>query len=709
MNELLSSPTIPDSADPAALIDSADLPPVTVVLDMFVLVPGASGGIVPWIKGVVREMVRLYPQDRLLLVYRGAHPPIRVDGPNVVEVQLPEDGPSYHQALGDLCHREGASALIRSYPHEEHPAFPFHRQIFVIPDMQHDFYPEFFQRHILAARRRGFAFAMTRGGAIATMTDHSRATMVNHPWTMCRDVFLMPAALTEEIGQDPGDAPLPDEAAGFDRFFFMPANIWAHKNHRRLFEAFARALPNLPANTGLVLTGSPDGFQAALAGYEALPIVHLGFVSHPVMASLFRRATALVYFSLFEGFGMPLLEAFHHGTPVICSGATALAEVGGDAVLACDPTNPDAMAALMLQIIGDEALRQQLVARGRDRLKVYDWTAPARNLREAVVRRSTASPVPTLEQPLVSIVMPTRNHGQFIRRSIDSVLSQTYPHIELLVRDGASTDNTVDILKSYGDRIRWVSEKDKGQTDAINKGMAETKGQILAYLNSDDILTLDAVERAIRFFQDHPECDLVYGDADYIDADDKIIGQYNTAEFSFERLMNDNCICQPASFWRRRIAERTGSFNAELQTAMDYEYWLRVANAGGIIYFTPQKLAQSRLHDDAKTLAMRGKIFAEIFQICKEQGGYVSMSYIHGFWAYRLFETWFGGRWLQRSFPHAYAVPATLHFAWMLSRIHGDLYAKRFLARSMYDALHQRAPHLAVRLREAWRRFRGRG
>jgi glycosyltransferase involved in cell wall biosynthesis len=104
--------------------------------------------------------------------------------------------------------------------------------------------------------------------------------------------------------------------------------------------------------------------------------------------------------------------------------------------------------------------------------------------------------------------------AEFIRRSIDSVLGQGYPDLELLVVDGASSDGTIEILNSYGDRIKWLSEPDTGQSDAINKGMGRVTGDILGYLNSDDILLPDAIEKVVAYFAGHPECDMVYGDAD---------------------------------------------------------------------------------------------------------------------------------------------------------------------------------------------------
>ncbi|WP_307147978.1 glycosyltransferase [Rhizobium tibeticum] len=674
-------------------------------VDLFPLNPGTSGGIVPWVQGVLREMVRLYPDDRIILFHRPGRPPLNIEGAKVEFVSLSENPTSFYKEMTSHCENAGVSVVIRSYPQEHHPDFPFERQIFVIPDLQHEYFPDFFIRPVLAARRRAFAYALSCGGAIATMTDHSRSTVLGNPWTASQDVFLMPAGLPEELLGEPASGALPDQVKAFSRFFYMPANLWPHKNHRRLFEAFRRALPTLPPKTGLVLTGSPEGLEDALKGYEDLPILHLGFIPHEQVGALFRDTEALVYFSLFEGFGIPLLEAFRHNTPVLCSNSASLPEVGGDAVLSCDPTDVDAMADLMTRIVNEDGLRESLSAMAAARLAVYDWATPAHALHAALKRRSQPSPPsPVRHSPLISIVMPTRNHGHFIRASIDSVLNQTYDNVELVVMDGASTDDTVDILKSYGDRIRWVSERDQGQADAINKGMELVGGDILAYLNSDDILLPGALEKVVEYFQSHPECDLVYGEADYIDKDGNVTGKYATADFSFERLMHDCCICQPAAFWRRRIAARTGPFDASLQTAMDYEYWLRMAASGGIIHHNPEKLAQSRLHEDAKTLAMRGKIFEEVFKICQEHGGYVSLSYYLGLWHYRIYETSEAGTKLRRFVPRLYYPPALVQFSAQMWRLGQMKPSRQQLARTAFNMVDRRLPLVSAAIRKAWRR-----
>src|SRR5262249_39666835 len=160
-------------------------------------------------------------------------------------------------------------------------------------------------------------------------------------------------------------------------FFIYPANLWPHKNHRRVLQAFERCLRGVGRPVELVFTGHPRGWEELARDFPALPIRHLGFVRRGFLQILLARARAPLFFSLFEGFGMPLLEAFAAGPPVACSNTTSLPEVGGDAVLTCDPTDPAAMSDLMGRVLADQPLRDRLTARGRERLALYSWHASA--------------------------------------------------------------------------------------------------------------------------------------------------------------------------------------------------------------------------------------------------------------------------------------------------------------------------------------------
>ncbi|MDP2979195.1 MAG: glycosyltransferase family 2 protein, partial [Thiobacillus sp.] len=180
----------------------------------------------------------------------------------------------------------------------------------------------------------------------------------------------------------------------------------------------------------------------------------------------------------------------------------------------------------------------------------------------------------------VSIVTPSYNQGQFIERTLQSVASQAGAVIEHVVFDGDSADNTAEVLRNFSPPVRWVSKKDKGQTDAVNQGIRATDGEIIGWLNSDDIYYPGAVARVVEYFAQHPEIDVVYGMADHIDLDDKAFESYPTESWDFERLQETCFICQPALFFRRRVVEQHGLLDESLNYCMDYEYWLRLGKAG---------------------------------------------------------------------------------------------------------------------------------
>jgi len=220
----------------------------------------------------------------------------------------------------------------------------------------------------------------------------------------------------------------------------------------------------------------------------------------------------------------------------------------------------------------------------------------------------------------LSIITPSYQQGKYIERTIESVLGQDYPDLEYIVMDGGSKDETVEILKKYGDRILWESKKDKGQTDALNQGIARATGEVIGWLNSDDIYYPGTFEKVMNVFANHPEVNVVYGNANHIDEQDGIMEPYYTEPFDFERLKDVCFICQPSVFFRKSVVEKYGYPDVNLQYCMDYEYWVRLGKHE-TFYYLEETLAGSRLYADNKTLGSRRKVHEEICVMLKKHCG----------------------------------------------------------------------------------------
>lgn len=218
----------------------------------------------------------------------------------------------------------------------------------------------------------------------------------------------------------------------------------------------------------------------------------------------------------------------------------------------------------------------------------------------------------------ISIVTPSYNQGQFLEETILSVLNQDYPNIEYIIIDGGSTDNSVDIIKKYADRLTyWVSEPDKGMTHALNKGFARTTGDILNWINSDDYFLPGAFRAVAEAFNSRDDRrGFVYGDVRNIRADGTILGERKMIEFDSGILRyGRNLFAQPASFFHSRVLDKIGLLDENLPFAMDYEFWIRAYNAGFAFQKIDKLLAAFRFHGESKTVGGRSRQTEEYEQV----------------------------------------------------------------------------------------------
>jgi glycosyltransferase involved in cell wall biosynthesis len=243
------------------------------------------------------------------------------------------------------------------------------------------------------------------------------------------------------------------------------------------------------------------------------------------------------------------------------------------------------------------------------------------------------SPVNKLELEIlimkISIITTNYNTGKYLEKTIKSVLNQKGSfQLEYIITDGLSTDNSIDIIKRYDKEVkevkwgkhikyRYISEKDKGQSDGINKGLRMATGDIVAFLNSDDVYTEGTLDRVIRYFKDNPDCMWLTGYCRIIDENDKEIRKFVTEyknnklrKFTFEQLLIENCISQPSTFWRKEVMNEIGYLDEEYHYSMDQEYWARIASKYKL-HLIPEYLAEFRFTSDTKTGSSIEKTLAE--------------------------------------------------------------------------------------------------
>ena len=241
------------------------------------------------------------------------------------------------------------------------------------------------------------------------------------------------------------------------------------------------------------------------------------------------------------------------------------------------------------------------------------------------------------EKTLVSIVTPSFNQAEFLERTIQSVLDQTYPNIEYIIVDGGSNDGSQDIIKKNASKLAWwVSEADCGQTEAINKGFSQAKGEVLAWLNSDDTYLPTAVEEAVNFLKEAPRVGMVYGDANFINDHEQLVGMFPARQTDLTHLQRGYVhIPQQATFFRANLWQQVGLLDPSFYFAMDYDLWVRLARVSELRY-VPRTWANFRLHSQAKTIRADERCWPEMLRVHYRDGGSWFAPIVFKYWLRRL-------------------------------------------------------------------------
>ncbi|PDT88631.1 glycosyltransferase [Bradyrhizobium sp. Y36] len=249
-----------------------------------------------------------------------------------------------------------------------------------------------------------------------------------------------------------------------------------------------------------------------------------------------------------------------------------------------------------------------LIAAGQRRSSLRSlWRRPPmwtfEQYQPRLLNLTTFLPAPSIggDAPRIAMVTPSYNQAQYLGATIESIVGQNYPNLHYHVQDGASIDGTVDLLKSCGESISWKSEPDGGQSNAINLGFAGVDSEIMAYLNSDDMLLPGTLAYVANYFMAHPNVDIVYGHRVFVDREGLEVGRAVLPPHDGRALQYADYIPQETMFWRRRVWDKIGPIDESFHYAMDWDFILRAQEAGFKFVRLPRFLACFRIHDAQKT------------------------------------------------------------------------------------------------------------
>ena len=448
------------------------------------------------------------------------------------------------------------------------------------------------------------------------------------------------ALILNLAGNSSAEGLIADTAAREELILFVGRLVLNHKRPDLVIQAFAALAERFPT-WRLELAGPDMDFQQGGTVWQhclrLLPAalisrVHYhGALPPAEVQALYRRAKILVVPSSFEASPMVAIEAMRSGCVPIVADKTGLVDLVGDMDLTFANGSLDGLCERLAALLDDADLWQgksaSCLARTLTELSTpalldQNVAAYERALmrgqpgsRTGLAAAELQAPAGEVDDPLISVVVPSFNQGRFIGETIRSIVEQDYPNIEVIVMDGGSTDSTIEVLRGFP-QITWFSEPDLGQTHAINKGMLRARGAIRAYLNSDDVYRPGAFRKVAEIFKNEPETRILVGNCDYIDEKSQVIGHLSckftdvralVQYWGWERL---HCIPQQATFWRASLMSEVGLFNTELDFVMDYDYWLRVAKRTNF-RTVDQTFAGFRLMVGTKTVNRTNEMYAE--------------------------------------------------------------------------------------------------
>ncbi|WP_129709809.1 glycosyltransferase [Priestia megaterium] len=538
-----------------------------------------------------------------------------------------------------------------------------------IPDFQHRYLPELFSKQMIDARDQMFSdLAELSKVVVLSSKEVEKDFKKFYPDSQAITRVLHFHSLPVEEWYTVEPRNIQKKYNLPDNFIICCNQFWKHKNHELLFKAIAR-LKKSHQNINLVCTGAKTDyrFQHYFSHLENVirknniqdSVYILGHIPRNDQIQLIRRSKFLIQPSLFEGWSTVVEDARTLGKPILLSDLTVNQEQSpkygvyfkrndlndlinkiGYLANASQPgpnIEREKVAKMeALELIKDYAETFQTIA--NETIKIHNNSSELNIIPSITTSQSTTVHINTAEHPLVSIITPSFNQSRFILETIQTVLQQDYLNVEHIVIDGGSTDGTLEILKTCSEndaRFRFISEPDRGQSHAINKGLKIAKGEIIGWLNSDDTYLPGAVSKVVEAFRNHPNLGVIYGNAYITNEMNKVIRPYPTEKVSIESLFHSCSISQPAAFIKKNVFQALNGVDENLQFCMDYDLWIRVAKSSHPLGYIEEFLANSRWHESSKTGSHLVDIgFPEIIKTNLKHFGSVSITWINHFLEY---------------------------------------------------------------------------
>ena len=432
----------------------------------------------------------------------------------------------------ETLRRAGAmdAEVALSIPGYIHPDLMPLTNVLVMPDIQHEYCPEFFPGRELDERRRLYTQSAHRAAHICAISEFTRQTLIERLGIAPERVTT--TRLAADPIFEPGSPARGDHRRVLDRYglpsgqyLLFPGNTWPHKNHQGAVEALRVLREAYGLDPLLVCTGSPKGAEGELrakiraAGLEAR-VRFLGYCPTSDMPALYEGAAALVFPSLFEGFGIPLLEAMWCDCPIVCSNTTSLPEIAGDAALLVDPRSPEDLAHAMSRVLTDTATRQALIERGRRQVTGFSWQEFTLDDRVRPASSPTAPQrvgLPMAALPRISIVTACLDPTASLVETVESVVRQGYANLEHFIVTGGARDGILGRLARHP-QVTLVSDPGRGRASALNMGFSLASGAIWAILDAGDCLLPGALDVAAREIDPTRGRHVVMGRCQIVDA-----------------------------------------------------------------------------------------------------------------------------------------------------------------------------------------------